>query len=1395
MERFVGVRLGFASALILLLGSCGGGGSSSTPAAPQPTNVAPTDISLSASSVKENVIGAEVGSLQTTDANAGDRFTYSLSGSDGSNFNISGSTLALGEAVSANFEGQSLYDLTITTRDSAGATFSKDFQVDVIDQNDPPTLEVISALAVLENSEGPLIAFTASDEDDPDGFAADYSLLGEDADLFSLEKLPYCAGPVCPAVIEPGKALIFKTAPNFENPLDSGFDNLYELQVSVSDGAESITSDLAITVTDAVEGRVVDAPLKDSDVCLDLNADAQCSEGETVYQSDAQGFYNLPNREASVGVKPQIISIGGIDIVTGKNLANLALMAKVPADPEKNVTVTPLSTLLSIADDPDALLSALGVDEGITADDLIDLDPWWLGTESEGQAKDEISTGLGLTVEQLDSVVEKSVTLSVQIATLVQAADTAIPSTSAGGVQSVQDRALMVTASVVKQVESAWVDMVEAGGSPSLSNPELIETILIETVVDSSAEIATWIETRIESGEIDESSLNAETLAAVIDLKNESEVIAQTGLSGDALAQVTAVASTTTAVNGQISLVIASGGVEVLADTATAEALSGLVDDTLNEAADLIAGVINVEVFLENTNVAEIVGQSGGLTDIVEVFVDTGATSSGPTNGSSDGSGTTSSGTTDGGSDGSSTTSGGTTDGGSDGSGTTSGGTTDGGSDGSDTTSGGTTDDSTDGSGTTSGGSTDGSSDGFGTTSGGATDGVTTSGGSAAGPSGDSGTTSGGTADGAIDGSEQRNGSDSSNGSGTGSGSDTESGSSTGNSSDTGDGTDSDEADTDNGSGTGLGGLDNQLPVITEMSASFVMYENALDVVQVIATDAEGDDIHYSLTGADKALFSISSSGLLAFLVAPDYEDPKDSESNNIYQIEVEVSDVAPASASQGQSLKADAAPSRKATAPLQVKVINLDEGLLDLNLSTTDGTATIAPSLQVALKLDQLTEATAVEVQTIDAGGESVWRVASSTDNVNWVVNADLADGASSGSYKIKGIRVFRRGASELDFLQAQLVDKGFLITSELYNERSDSSAPVLESIDRITVSVGEAALGKSVPVTIESTVSDGTGNVSKAYVSVVGPGGASTGVWGTLNADLTSVTFQILLDSKTGSGLYRIDEVRVIDSAGNQTLYSHADLQSLEFEHSWTYTKANSDQQAPALTDFYLLPTKEALGERTLKKIAVHLTTDDQDSPLRNLYVRLKNTEADFVEHYLLENGQAKSTTVTRASYEHIITLPSEYPDGRYDVDYVLLDDAALNLSTLQRSALNALGFNTNVVFGSGNDHAPDISSAKVFSLVENTTAVGAVVASDYDGDALFFSLSGTDAAELAISRDGVLSFVSAPDYEIKESYSAVVSVSDGINKTDQTLEINVLDDGNVSPTLAANTQFCCR
>ena len=84
MEKSVGVRLGFASCSLFFLLSCGGGGSTSDAVDPQPVNSAPTDITLSNASVEENAVAAEIGSLQTTDANAGDTFTYTLSGSSAS---------------------------------------------------------------------------------------------------------------------------------------------------------------------------------------------------------------------------------------------------------------------------------------------------------------------------------------------------------------------------------------------------------------------------------------------------------------------------------------------------------------------------------------------------------------------------------------------------------------------------------------------------------------------------------------------------------------------------------------------------------------------------------------------------------------------------------------------------------------------------------------------------------------------------------------------------------------------------------------------------------------------------------------------------------------------------------------------------------------------------------------------------------------------------------------------------------------------------------------------------------------------------------------------------------------------------------------------------------------
>ena len=88
--------------------------------------------------------------------------------------------------------------------------------------------------------------------------------------------------------------------------------------------------------------------------------------------------------------------------------------------------------------------------------------------------------------------------------------------------------------------------------------------------------------------------------------------------------------------------------------------------------------------------------------------------------------------------------------------------------------------------------------------------------------------------------------------------------------------------------------------------------------------------------------------------------------------------------------------------------------------------------------------------------------------------------------------------------------------------------------------------------------------------------------------------------------------------------------------------------------------------------------------------------------------------------------------------------------------------------------NINAPVITSSDTFSANENQTAIGTVTATDADGDNVTFSVSGS---ELSInSSSGVLTFVSAPDYETKSTYTATVTASDGVNTTTQSITVAV-------------------
>ena len=76
-------------------------------------------------------------------------------------------------------------------------------------------------------------------------------------------------------------------------------------------------------------------------------------------------------------------------------------------------------------------------------------------------------------------------------------------------------------------------------------------------------------------------------------------------------------------------------------------------------------------------------------------------------------------------------------------------------------------------------------------------------------------------------------------------------------------------------------------------SRSFRYQENgAGDVTTFTATDPDGDSIEWSLSGTDSGDFTISTTGgVLTFRNSPDFENPKDSDTNNEYQITVTAAD------------------------------------------------------------------------------------------------------------------------------------------------------------------------------------------------------------------------------------------------------------------------------------------------------------------------------------------------------------------------------------------------------------------------------------------------------------------------------------------------------------------------
>ena len=369
--------------------------------------------------------------------------------------------------------------------------------------NTAPTITDPGALSLLEG--GTAVATIAASDSQNDGLSFSIAS-GDDKDLFS---------------ITAGGALSFAAAPDFEAPGDAGTDNVYDVSVQVSDGSLTDTQALTITVTDAFEGRVVDAPIAGASVFVDLNGNNEQDADEPSGLTDDAGFFNVDTFTPPEGVAVKVVSKGGTDTKTGKALPDLALISDVPADISKPANVTPLTTVVASVDTPEAkaqVLLAMGIDK--TPEELLTTDNWAAAEAGDEVAKaaQRVNQQVGLLLQTAATVADdgdEATDISVSLAKAVAAEISTVATSDAGIDFTSADTLTTVLSEAVAEVAPAVV--VEAAAIAAVaSSVATVNLVVADPTLDPLSDVAADI---VQSAQEDLQASVAEVVSGEVSVE------------------------------------------------------------------------------------------------------------------------------------------------------------------------------------------------------------------------------------------------------------------------------------------------------------------------------------------------------------------------------------------------------------------------------------------------------------------------------------------------------------------------------------------------------------------------------------------------------------------------------------------------------------------------------------------------------------------------------------------------------------------------------------------------------------------------------------------------------------------------------------------------------------
>ncbi len=585
----------------------------------------------------------------------------------------------------------------------------------------------------------------------------------------------------------------------------------------------------------------------------------------------------------------------------------------------------------------------------------------------------------------------------------------------------------------------------------------------------------------------------------------------------------------------------------------------------------------------------------------------------------------------------------------------------------------------------------------------------------------------------------------------------------------------------------------------------FNVAENNASVSTLSSYDADGDTLTYGIDSSykDGAKFNIdSSSGALSFKSAPDYETPLDDGANNVYDVNLTISDssninwtvaqitvtdtnevpiwnsISGKSTNEDTPITIDLSPyvtdpennnltysaisqdTNKATVSLKDSNLTITPlkdvyGSVDINVTANDGTSSVS-------EIFTLTINAVDDIPTFTNDGYSVEKFGDSnaTGKLTYGASVTLSANGSPIGYEEYSSPSFVDIDGDKDYDLVVGEKYGKLMYYENVGDSTNAS---------FSTSITLSANGSKIATAKYSSPSfvdiDGDGD----YDLVVGGGdgklvyyenvGDSTSASFTTSVFLSANGSEISVASKTVPSFVDIDGDNDYDLVVGDSLGKLGYYENVGNSTSFSFTTVVSLSANGEVID---------IGEHSAPSFADIDRDNDYD-----LVVGGKDGNLNYYENVGDSTSASFTTSVTLSANGSYINVGASSRPSFVDID----GDSDYDL---------VVGEFHKILNFYETSPTP-ISKQYLFNVAENNASVSTLGSYDADGDTLTYGIASSykDGAKFNIdSSSGALSFKSAPDYETplddgaNNVYDVNLTISDSSNTNWTVAQITVTD-----------------